>query len=244
MSLAIGAPAAQHDEILADLAGILPDLRGMFDRWFWLCYRTQATGPHLRVRFHGAPAVLGGELLPAVSQWGARLVADALASGFSVEPYDQEIERYGGPLAIEAAEEVFAADSDLVLATLTATHEPEQRLVVAALTAATVARTLADCDHAALGRPRLNRAAHRRLAELRRLVNDAARGGTAALPAGAAGGLADGLPGTALLHARLAVVHADFATAAANHWTHAARQTLRGVDHLVCFTLVRAWPRR
>jgi thiopeptide-type bacteriocin biosynthesis protein len=182
LSLAIGAPADQHDEILADLAELLPDVREMFDRWFWLRYRTQALGPHLRVRFHGTPAVLGGELLPAVSQWGARLVADALASGFSVEPYDQEIERYGGPTAIEAAEEVFAADSDLVLATLTATHEPDKRLVVAALTAATVARTLAGRDPAALGRPRLDRAAHRRLADLRRLVNDAARDGTTTLP--------------------------------------------------------------
>ena len=51
---------------------------------------------------------------------------------------------------------------------------------------------------------------------------------TAALSAGAAASLADGLPGTALLHARLAAVHPDFATAAANHWTHAARQTPRG----------------
>jgi thiopeptide-type bacteriocin biosynthesis protein len=174
LSLAIGAPAAQHDEILADLASILPDLRAMFDRWFWLRYHTQAIGPHLRVRFHGVPAVLGGELLPEVSRWGARLVADALASGFSVESYDQEIERYGGSTAIEAVEEVFAADSDLVLAALTAASEPDKRLVVAALTAATVARTLASGDPAALGRPRLDRAAHRRLADLRRLVNDAA----------------------------------------------------------------------
>ncbi|KPM55452.1 hypothetical protein ACG83_08895 [Frankia sp. R43] len=182
LSLAIGAPAAQHDEILTDLARLLPRMRGMFDRWFWLRYRTKALGPHLRVRFHGVPAVLGGELLPEVSQWGASLVTDALAHGFSVEPYDQEIERYGGPTAIEAAEDVFAADSDLVLAMLTAAHEPDQRLVMAALTAATVARALANGDRTALGRPRLDRAAHRRLADLRRLVNDAARDGTAALP--------------------------------------------------------------
>ncbi|WP_239377511.1 lanthionine synthetase C family protein [Frankia sp. Cj5] len=58
---------------------------------------------------------------------------------------------------------------------------------------------------------------------------------TTTLPAGAAGSLADGLPGTALLHARLAVVHADFATAAANHWTHAARQTPRGVNRTGVF---------
>ncbi|ADP78958.1 lantibiotic dehydratase [Pseudofrankia inefficax] len=182
LSLTIGAPTDQHDEILTGLAALLPGLRGLFDRWFWLRYRSPAIGPHLRVRFHGAPAILGGQLLPAVSEWGARLVADALARGFSVEPYDQEIERYGGPSTIEAAEEVFAVDSDLVLAALAATDEPDQRLVVAALTAATVARTVADGDPAALGRPRLDRASHRRLAELRRLVTDAVRDGTIALP--------------------------------------------------------------
>ncbi|MDI5980008.1 lantibiotic dehydratase [Amycolatopsis magusensis] len=174
LSLAIGAPAAQHDEILTDLAGILPDVRGLFDRWFWLRYHTRALGPHLRIRFHGVPAVLGGELLPELSRWGAGLVAEALASGFSVEPYEQEIERYGGSGAIEAAEDVFAADSDVVLAMLTAVREPDKRLVVAAWTAAMVAATLADGDPAALGRPRLDRAAHRRLAGLRRLATDTA----------------------------------------------------------------------
>ncbi|MFD9950972.1 lanthionine synthetase LanC family protein, partial [Nonomuraea sp. NPDC059022] len=58
---------------------------------------------------------------------------------------------------------------------------------------------------------------------------------TSALPAGMASTLADGHPGTALLHARLAMVHVDFATAAENHWTHAARHTLRGVNRLGVF---------
>ncbi|MFD9950971.1 hypothetical protein, partial [Nonomuraea sp. NPDC059022] len=40
-------------------------------------------------------------------------------------------------------------------------------------------RTLASSAPAALGRPRLDRAVHRRLAELRRLVNAAAGDGTA-----------------------------------------------------------------
>ncbi|ADP78957.1 lanthionine synthetase C family protein [Pseudofrankia inefficax] len=58
---------------------------------------------------------------------------------------------------------------------------------------------------------------------------------TEALAAGAAGSLADGLPGTALLHARLAVLHPDFTSAAADHWTHAARQTPRDANHLGVF---------
>ncbi|ORT53044.1 lanthionine synthetase C family protein [Frankia sp. KB5] len=58
---------------------------------------------------------------------------------------------------------------------------------------------------------------------------------TAALPADAAASFADGLPGTALLYARLAAVHPDFAAAAASHWTQAARWTPRGVHRTGVF---------
>ncbi|MDQ1294990.1 MAG: lantibiotic biosynthesis protein [Actinomycetota bacterium] len=174
LSLAVTAPPTQHDEILADLATLLPSLRGLFDRWFWLRYRTQGIGPHLRIRFHGDPQVLGGHLLPSLRAWGGRLVDDALASGFVVEPYVQEVERYGGPTALEAAEDVFAADSDLVLATLVTVTDPDQRLALAATTAVTVARLLAGGDPAALGRPHLDKTAHRRLAGLRQVVDETA----------------------------------------------------------------------
>jgi hypothetical protein len=53
----------------------------------------------------------------------------------------------------------------------------------------------------------------------------------AAVPADGAGSLADGLPGTALLHARLAAVDPAFAEAAAKHWAEAARQSPQGGGH-------------
>jgi class I lanthipeptide synthase len=95
------------------------------------------------------------------------MIRQRLSGGFIVEPYDQEIERYGGPEAIHTAEQVFAADSHLVLKALAATIDPDQRLVIAALSAATIARTVADGDPAALRGHHLDRAARKRVATLR-----------------------------------------------------------------------------
>lgn len=86
-----------------------------------------------------------------------------MCGGFSIEPYDQEIERYGGPDAITAAEDTFAADSRLALAFLQAAADPAQRLIAAAHCAAATALSVATADpFEAIGRPRLDRAARRR----------------------------------------------------------------------------------
>src|SRR5262249_16321473 len=69
LSLTVLAPAPHHEDILIDLHGLVSTMEGEFDRWFWLRYNSQALGPHVRVRFNGKPAVLGGEILPAVSAW-------------------------------------------------------------------------------------------------------------------------------------------------------------------------------
>ena len=97
-----------------------------------------------------------------------------MISGLSVEGYDQEVERYGGPDSIEAAENVFHTDSRLVLATFKATHDPDERLVVAALSAATIARSVADDDLAAVDGRHLDRSARRRFVQLRAQVRTAA----------------------------------------------------------------------
>jgi thiopeptide-type bacteriocin biosynthesis protein len=63
---------------------------------------------------------------------------------------DQEIERYGGVAAIGAAEHVFAADSSLALAVLASVSDRDQRLIIAALSAAAIARPMTDAYQAAL----------------------------------------------------------------------------------------------
>lgn len=101
------------------------------------------------------------------------MVGQRLSGGFTVEPYDQELERYGGVDAIHAAEQVFAADSSLALQALVATSDADQRLVIAALSAAAITRTVADNDPVALRGHRLGRAARQRVALLRPQVRSA-----------------------------------------------------------------------
>ncbi|SDG99817.1 thiopeptide-type bacteriocin biosynthesis domain-containing protein [Sinosporangium album] len=181
LSLVIRTPATCQDEVLARLAAA----DGLDIPWFWLRYADHH-GPHLRVRFYGDPAHLGGRILPAVAALTTDLIQQRLASSLSVEPYEQEIERYGGtPRTMDAAEQVFTTDSRLVLAALTAEQDPDQRIVVAALSAVTIIRTLTDGDRAALTGHHLDRRTRRRLTDLRTRTRAAARttpAGTAAVP--------------------------------------------------------------
>jgi thiopeptide-type bacteriocin biosynthesis protein len=185
LSVHLGAPRTCQDEILGQLEAVSRDLAGQFEGYFWLRYADLAHGPHLRVRFHGDPAALGGTVLPAVSAWCAGLRRQRLAGGFSVEPYDRETERYGGSGAIAAAERVFAADSRLCLTLLTTAGDPGQRLTTAALSIAAIATTLADDDPAALDRHRLDRDARQRYEAARPATRAAARcDDLSALPGG------------------------------------------------------------
>jgi thiopeptide-type bacteriocin biosynthesis protein len=85
-------------------------------------------------------------------------MVEGLSSGFTVEPYDQEIERYGGREAIGAAETLFHRDSELVAAILATTAVADERLALAAVSAAEIARIVADSDRHALVPYRLERA--------------------------------------------------------------------------------------
>ncbi|MEU4233271.1 lantibiotic dehydratase [Nonomuraea sp. NPDC026600] len=174
LSLAVRAPAHCQDTVLASLGALTGRLAHCFDRWFWLRFHDQSHGSHLRIRFHGRPSELGGTLLSALRQWGQDLHRQRLSGGFTVEPYEQEIERYGGLGSIDAAEEVFCADSALVLATLEHPRPDEDgRLVAAAVSAAAIARHMADGAVAALAGGRLDRDEHRRADALRARVRAA-----------------------------------------------------------------------
>ena len=180
LSLAIRTPDGEL--LLPELAGLARHLAEHYEHWFWLRYHTTDLGPHLRARFRGDPSTLGGRVLPAFAEWGQEMIRQRLSGGFTVETYEQEIERYGGPAAIGAAERVFATDSELALATLAATADPDQRLVIAAVSAAAIAGCLtndttsndrADDALVALAGRRLDRDARRRLLDLRPTVRAA-----------------------------------------------------------------------
>ena len=115
----ISTGATIADRILADeIAGLVRDLlgSGAADRWFFL--RFADPDFHLRIRFHGDPARLHAEALPALEASGASALERGLAWRIELGTYEREVERYGGPEAIELAERAFHADSDAVLAIL------------------------------------------------------------------------------------------------------------------------------
>jgi lantibiotic biosynthesis protein len=169
------APRTCQDQILAQLEALSRDLAACTDMCFWLRYHDVASGPHLRLRFHGDPAALNGTVLPELSRWCAGLRRQRLASGFAIEPYDQETERYGGPAAISAAEHVLAADSRLCLAVLTRTADPGLRIAATALSAAAITVVLAGGDPAALPRHHLDRPARQQFEALRAKVRTVGR---------------------------------------------------------------------
>ncbi len=81
--------------------------------WFFMRYVDP--DPHLRIRWTGDPRWLTGELVPRVLRWSAELVERGYCTRVALDTYDRELERYGGPTALEAAESLFAADSSAVL---------------------------------------------------------------------------------------------------------------------------------
>jgi lantibiotic biosynthesis protein len=182
LSAAIPSPNSCHDEILGQLADLAAVVAGHVDQRFWLRYHNTVHGPHLRIRFHGDPVALGSKVLPALSEWCMNLIAQRLASGLAIEPYEQETERYGGREAAAAAERVFDADSRLVLAVLAASPGTDRRLTLAAISAAAIVRIVADGNPAALAGRQVDRSAHRRLHALRPLTRTAADTGSAVTP--------------------------------------------------------------
>ncbi|WPO76710.1 lantibiotic dehydratase [Streptomyces sp. KN37] len=153
LSAALAAPAHLHGTVLTALTPLLTGLPPEVLRWFWLRYTTPALGPHLRVRVHASARVLAANIQPELTRCAQQLQdLRLLASGaLHVEPYEQEIERYGGPKAITAAEDLFCADSRLALAALSCTED--DRLLIAAVGAADIARTLAPHESRSALRP-------------------------------------------------------------------------------------------
>ncbi|MFI7048907.1 thiopeptide-type bacteriocin biosynthesis protein [Streptosporangium sandarakinum] len=184
LSCVLPAAPAQHDDLLTALSRWLPQVSDLVDRWFFLRYDDPQHGPHLRVRFHGQPHALGGQVLPALSAWASDMITQRLLGDLTLASYDPEVERYGGREALGHAETVFAADSHLVLAAVAALPGSQERIVFAAHTAALIARILADNDPQALAGRHLERAGRNRVNALRPAAR-AADQSTEGLPGGA-----------------------------------------------------------
>jgi thiopeptide-type bacteriocin biosynthesis protein len=108
---------AMVDQVLRDV--VKPVVQkvmdsGAADLWFFIRYGDSDW--HLRLRFHGVPTRLHGEVLPALHAATAPLLADGFLWRFQLDTYEREVERYGGAEGIVLAERFFHADSDAILA--------------------------------------------------------------------------------------------------------------------------------
>ncbi|MBP2473993.1 thiopeptide-type bacteriocin biosynthesis protein [Crossiella equi] len=107
------------------------------DRWFFIRY--SEPGTVLRLRFHGPPDRLWPHVLPRVAHRLQSWLDTRLAGSWSIAAYDPEWERYGGPAAQQAVEEVFQADSELAVSLLQEVHRPGSPFDVDTLAVVSVA---------------------------------------------------------------------------------------------------------
>ncbi len=141
-------------------------LAGDADNWFFLRYGDP--DPHLRVRFHGVPAVLLANVLPRLERALAPLLASGRVERFELGTYEREIERYGGDVGMEICERIFGVDSEAALRVVERLEGRPEGRERWAVTLYGMHRMLVDfgCDLAA--RARLTDAARRTfLAEMR-----------------------------------------------------------------------------
>jgi lantibiotic biosynthesis protein len=96
---------------------------GAADGWFFIRYADPE--PHVRLRLHGDPLRLTGELLPRLTDSLAPLVEDGRVARWQLDTYTREVERYGGAQGIVLAEQLFCLDSECVLAMLDSTPGDE-----------------------------------------------------------------------------------------------------------------------
>jgi thiopeptide-type bacteriocin biosynthesis protein len=89
---------------------------GAADRWFFV--RNADPAWHLRLRVHGQPDRLSGDVLPELLARARSAVAAGRLDRVQVDTYEPELERYGGTEGIALAERIFRADSDAVLTIL------------------------------------------------------------------------------------------------------------------------------
>ncbi len=128
--------AALLDRALAETLAPAADewqRQGLCSGWFFIRYNDP--GWHLRLRFHGEPAQLLSEVLPRMHRVGEALMADGLVTQLDIASYRREIERYGGPEAIELCERWFAQESARTAALIRRLRggDPEWRWQIAVL---------------------------------------------------------------------------------------------------------------
>lgn len=130
--LKLYAASRQHDSLIAGpLRELVQQLQeqGLMDRWFFVRYADPE--PHLRLRLHAARAEetqVCASLLTTALAWGRRLAERGLLKRVCADVYEREVERYGGPQALESLEQVFMINSTVISNLIAAQYTGQIRI--------------------------------------------------------------------------------------------------------------------
>ncbi|MGH2480420.1 MAG: thiopeptide-type bacteriocin biosynthesis protein, partial [Ktedonobacteraceae bacterium] len=105
----------QHEVLLVGpMRGLVKTLqeRELIDRWFFIRYADPES--HLRLRFHAKDGVDILSILALAFPWCLQLARHGQIQRYTLDAYEREVERYGGPEAIDLLEQVFTVDSVMV----------------------------------------------------------------------------------------------------------------------------------
>jgi thiopeptide-type bacteriocin biosynthesis protein len=106
---------AQDDLVVREMPGIVGDLAQRYGVGAPFFIRYADPAPHIRLRFPAHDERARDGSLSDVAAWARGLAADGLLVDFCFATYAQEIERYGGPALIGAAESLFRHDSSAAI---------------------------------------------------------------------------------------------------------------------------------
>jgi thiopeptide-type bacteriocin biosynthesis protein len=106
---------ATADQVLLRAAPLLAASAhaGIIDSWHFVRYGDPDW--HIRLRLHGSPEVLLGDLLPRLRDLTEPLLRTGQIWRTQLDTYERELERYGGSLGIGPAERIFHGDSQAVV---------------------------------------------------------------------------------------------------------------------------------
>ena len=108
------AGTSSVDHVLSGLvAELVAGFADAFDLWFFVRYADPDW--HLRLRFHGEPRCVNGELRHALEARSSSVLGDGCGWRLQLDTYEREVERYGGDEGIALSERIFHADSEAVL---------------------------------------------------------------------------------------------------------------------------------
>ncbi|OUQ87001.1 hypothetical protein B5G50_18860 [Brevibacillus brevis] len=86
--------------------------KGAYQKVFFMRYTDPK--PHIRLRFHASSTEGLQSIFSEMYQWTSEMQKQGYLSKTTIDTYDPEIERYGGPQLISLAEELFFWDSMVV----------------------------------------------------------------------------------------------------------------------------------